>query len=205
MAVWKFVDLNVPEAKILADLSGIENDLETTAQLCDLILNQLKTQGIKEHIFLEALTAAALVRYARSFTIGVRRKLPDSIIAILSEQELTDHMWFKDLRDKNIAHSVNAFEENHVVAHLVPEEVGPKGVSSISVQQSRLSLLSFENYKRLNTLSLKLKDQVTQRIKAEKEKVLQAARKLPVDELYERVDSPSTFSTQVDVSKPRKS
>jgi len=204
MATWKFVDLTIPEAKLLADLTGIENDLEATNQICDLILNQMAL-GTTESRFLEALTTAALVRYARSFTSGVRQRLPDSIINTLSEEQLTDHKWFINLRDKYIAHSVNAFEENHVVAYLVPEEVGHRRVSSISVQQSRLLCLSYDDFNRLKTLSLELKKQVAQSIKSEKERVLQTARKLPVDNLYDQVDSPSTFTPRVDVSKARKS
>src|SRR5712691_10749508 len=136
MAVYRYVNLDIREAQLLSDLTGIEHDLKATVTLCNRLEAALKdTFEGRQHdlITLETFTTAALVRYARSFTSGVRARLPKQILQGLPPKLLDDHRWFKALRDKYVAHSVNAFEENMVVAYLAPEELGTREVQSISV------------------------------------------------------------------------
>jgi len=203
MAVWRFVNLDIPEAQFLADLTGVEEDLKATAEICDLLLGEF-AKGPSNLSLLEALTSAALVRYARPFLSGVRTRIPASVFDGLSQQQRADHQWFKELRDKYIAHSVNAFEENQVVAYLFPEERESRGVSNIEVQQTRLASLGTEDVQRLKALSLDLQRWVEQLIKAEKQKVLAIARSLPVDALYHKVDPPARAATRADAGKSRK-
>ena len=203
MAVWRFVNLNIPEAQLLADLTGIENDLDAAAAICDLLLKEL-AEGQPSVRLIEALTASALVRFARSFKSGVRSGIPESVFEGLSPEQLADHQLFIDLRDKYIAHSVNAFEENQVVAYLVPEERGPRSVSSISVQQNRIASLGTSDANRLKALSLELRQRVARILEAENQKVLIAARALPVDVLYNQVDPSPKVATDADAGKPRK-
>jgi hypothetical protein len=41
MAVWRYISFNVPEAQRLADLIGVDHDLQSTAEICDLLLEVL--------------------------------------------------------------------------------------------------------------------------------------------------------------------
>lgn len=149
MAVWRFVNFDRPETQRLADLTGIANDLEATEEICDLLRENLQKLPSSGRI-LDALSSAALVRYARAFASGVRTRTPKSLVDDLSEALRKDHEWFLELRDKYVAHSVNPFEENQVVVYLVPEERGPKGVSTVEVQQQRLLSLGLDDTERLN-------------------------------------------------------
>lgn len=51
---------------------------------------------------------------------------------------------FKDLRDKWIAHSVNAFEENDVLLWLMPLERGQMEIMDATVRERRVIRLSEE-------------------------------------------------------------
>jgi hypothetical protein len=207
MAVYRYVNLDIREAQLLADLTGIEHDLKATVTLCDRLEAALKdTFEGRQHdlITLETLTTAVLVRYARSFTSGVRARLPKQILQGLPPKLLDDHRWFKALRDKYIAHSVNAFEENMVVAYLAPEELGTREVQSISVQQSRLASLGLDDVDCLRVLCQELCTRVSELIEQERARVLEVARKLPVDQLYTQEGRAPTVVTRKTVEQSRK-
>jgi hypothetical protein len=202
MAVWRFVNLNIKEAQLLADLTGIQTDLEATEGICDLLSKEINKGNYDIHL-IDALTSAALVRYARSFTSGVRMQIPESVTKLLSPELQEEHEWFINLRSKYTAHSVNAFEDHQVVAYLVPEETGPRGISSISVQQARLACLGSSDIAKLRTLCSELRKHVVVLIEQENVKVLEAARKIPVDQLYTQEDPPPRLATKKDVIKSR--
>lgn len=103
-----------------------------------------------------------------------------------------------------MAHSVNAFEGNQVVAYLVPEEKGPKGISSITVQTLRLSALGSDNIADLKTLCAALMKQVDALTEEEKIKVLEAAKQIPIDKLYALKAEPPVIPKHCDVAKKRK-
>lgn len=203
MADYRFVNLNIPEACLLADLVSQAEDLQAIADWCDLALAEF-SKGSSVVGLHEALTNAAVVRYSRCFAKGVREKIPNTLLCGLPENQNTDHEFFIALRNQYIAHSVNVFEETKIVAYLVPEEIGPRGVASIGIQHVRLGSLGAQHFNRLKALSLELHRRVSIIIHEEERKVLDAARKLPVDGLYSQVDPPMKVTVDSDVNKPRK-
>jgi hypothetical protein len=65
----------------------------------------------------KALYTAALIAYARCFGTGKRKtKLDESIFAGDAAHLLERHRYWKNTRDKHLAHSVNAFELMHAAA-----------------------------------------------------------------------------------------
>jgi len=56
-----------------------------------------------------SLWTTALITYVRCFTSGVRTRLDRSIFGD-DEEMLRKHDYYKDIRDKHLAHSVNPFE-----------------------------------------------------------------------------------------------
>jgi len=205
MAVWGFVNFFVPEAQRLADLTGVENDLATVQSYC-VHLKRLGAANVPEELNLRlALCVAAIATYGRTTGSGVRSGIAFEQLERLSSDDRQTHQYFKDLRDKWVAHSVNAFEENHVVAHLVPEEGGPKGVCGISVQHRRVMGLSTHDIESLERLSKSLSAVVRTDIAAENERVLLLARSQPIDEMYARSDGPSPIigRGRHDAGRPR--
>lgn len=68
---------------------------------------------------LRSLWIAALVTYGRCFHKGKRRHLNESVFDGQPEAVLVWHRYFKDTRDKHIAHSVNPFEINATGVHVL--------------------------------------------------------------------------------------
>jgi hypothetical protein len=192
MAVWRFVDFCVKETQKLADLTGIAADLQATENICDLVLSNSAKQP-QDFMLLEALCAAAIIRYGRSFGSGVRYSVSDrikNIINALPKISQEFHEYFDDLRDRWIAHSINAFEENIVHAYLTPEERGPRGISSISVQHQRVATLDIDHIRILRALAAEIRGKIDVLIEEEKKTALEYARSLPADDFYIQVDDP---------------
>jgi hypothetical protein len=166
MATWRYVSLNLEEARLLADLAGVEQDLVVAESFCDLLFEERRESPGRGKVppnpeLWEALTVAASVRYARAFASSVRTKIcktmVETVVKDLPAELASDHQRYIVFRNKYIAHSVNQFEENRVVAYLVPEERGPRGVASISVQHERLVSLGMGDAKRLKALCVEMR------------------------------------------------
>jgi len=204
MATWTFVDFNVPQAQRLADLTGIEYDLGQADRYCELISQRRNAQSMEEWEMLGALCAAAIVNYGRTLTSGVRSGITKDQIELLPPDLQAAHHYFKALRDKWITHSVNAYEGSHVVAYLVPEERGPRAVSSISVQHSRVALLAQDDVEKLRVLVHELKSIIRREIETERRSVLEYAQSLPVDPFYAGEGSAVQIPTRSEAGRPRR-
>ena len=144
MADWPAVLFNESESYALADLTGAATDLSSTIALCQLYIDEAQRDQPGVHI-LEAVCAAALVRYGRALGSGVRTGLQVSdVLAGLAPEDREMNRDFKDLRDKWIAHSVNAFEENDVLLWLMPLERGQMEIMDATVRERRVIRLSEE-------------------------------------------------------------
>jgi hypothetical protein len=206
MAVVRFVKFCVKKAQLLADITGVEADLRATEDICRLLIEK-KLEFEPDEPLLgttlkEALCSAALIRYGRSFNSGIRAKIPEDIIASLPVEQQEAHQYFENLRNKWIAHSVNDFEENTVVAYLTPEERGPRKISQICVQHAHVTCLGGQDILRLKNLAAEVRERIAVIIKSENQKVLKYAQSLPVDQFYVQKDS--FKAPGKDAKKPRK-
>jgi len=205
LATWEFIEFNTPETKLLADLEGISGDLSATKEICERYIKGSTDSSFENILLQESLCAAAIIRYGRSFGTGVRRWDQQTILDSLTDRLKRAHDYFKDLRDKWIAHSVNSFEENIVQVYLVPDERGPKGVSSISVTQNRVVFLSLNDIELLVELAEAVNQQVQVLIQQEKGKALAYLQTLPVESLYAKLANPPKQPKAKHYSKPRTS
>ncbi|HBE90403.1 MAG TPA: hypothetical protein DDW41_04315 [Candidatus Andersenbacteria bacterium] len=203
MVTYRYITIDLPEAELLADLEGIRQDLMGAIENCDLIIKNMKT-GSSDFKFLEAVSSSAVVRYARSFNTGVRATIPKYLLDDMSDEQRRDHSYFINLRDKHIAHSVNVYEENEVVAYLTPEERGQRGVQSISVQHKRVLSIGDGSAMCLKALCSYLLQRIENLIITEKEKLMAVLNAIPVDELYAMKARSPRPSSEQDVSRPRR-
>ncbi len=151
-----------------------------------------------------ALCVAALISYGRTFASGVRSGITKGQLERLPQELQRWHAYLKDIRDKFVAHSVNAFEENSVKVYLVPEEHGERAVSSVSVQGGRVMMLSPSDMASLKELAVALVRIIEADADAEKKNVLAYAQSLPVDQLYEAEAGPAFDPAASDVATARK-
>jgi hypothetical protein len=205
------VDFSISEAQWLADLHGIENDLRDTDKLCTkslALMRPMPTQDegaadwLNDSWLAWELSFAAVIKYGRTFGSGVRSGIPVSWINQLPDTYKASHKYFKDIRDKFVAHSVNAFEDNQVFAYLSPQ-FAPVEVSSITVDTGRFVSLSSEDLLNLKSLAGALKQLVQQEIAVEKSRVLGIARSLPLADLLARETDNRPLPSAEDVGKRR--
>ena len=205
------VDLSIKEAQWLADLHGIDNDLRDVVKLCNKCLDLMQalappdsnpTDWLDKSWLSGEISFAAVVKYGRTFASGVRSSIPGSWITSLPSDYQDKHHYFKNLRDKFIAHSVNAFEDNQVFAYLHPQ-FEPSGVKSITVDTGRCMSMSAGDVASLKRLVETLQQMVRYEITLETARILEIAKNMPLSELLNRETENRPIPSNDDVAKPR--
>jgi hypothetical protein len=112
--------LDLPEARDAEEWHSVYRDLEFAIDVTNYLLRvmgQRESQGegfrsVGTSGFLEkALYTAALIAYMRCFGTGKRKtKLDEGIFSGDAAHMLYRHRYWKDTRNKHLAHSVNAFD-----------------------------------------------------------------------------------------------
>lgn len=192
MAVWRYVHFEHPEAQRLADLNGVSYDLELVSSICERYLQTDYTASSDDLLVAQSLFVSAVVTYGRTLGSGVRSGVTREQIDQLSEPLQLRHQYFKDIRDKFVAHSVNAFEENCVKLYLTPAERGERSVSSIGLGHSRVATLSHKDLAELQELVAAVLGIVKEEMDKEQKRLLELARSLQVDDFY-NAPEPAAF------------
>jgi hypothetical protein len=185
MVEFRYVHFEHPEARRLADLNGVSYDLGLVSSLCDHYLSIDHCASSDNLLLAQALFMSAVVTYGRTFGSAVRSGVKRNQIDLLSEDLQLRHQYFKDLRDKFVAHSVNAFEENCVKLYLQPVERGGPGVSSIGLGHARVATLSYENIEQLKGLAAEVLALVENEMEVERARLLEFSKTLPLEEIYQ--------------------
>ena len=179
MAINDFVELNLPEAAALADLTGVQFDLQSAKEFA-LKLRELLSADRPDYSLVDPLSTATLVRYSRAFVTGVRKPLREEALQELSDSQRRKHEYFRNLRDKHIAHSVNCFEESVPVARYWIERVETEGITSISCNHHVVTGLGSRDLDALVELVDLLLRFVKKKIKEEETRLLATVRAMPL-------------------------
>jgi hypothetical protein len=115
MATNAFIEFRLDEAQALADYTSIAFDLRTSREFAAAILEENRKPEPNFSLS-DPFMVATIIRYARAFAGGVRLKLYEEAVSILTDQQRSKHDHFIHIRDKYIAHSVNDFEESEPIA-----------------------------------------------------------------------------------------
>jgi hypothetical protein len=188
-------DFCIPEAKWMSDLTGIHNDLEAVMRICERVQNDANNfkfePGVNvlamldERMLASDLVCAAIVRFMRTHGTGVRNGIPSSWVEDLPIDLRDANTYFKNLRDKFIAHSVNPLEDNQVFAWV-------KGYGTLGAQVTHVDaspgryLLGSHDAALLGRLTNTLLARVSREIEAESSRLLGIARSLSIDEVCKR-------------------
>lgn len=199
-------DFSIPEAQRLSDLTGVDVDLEATVRICERCDRLNKELGAPpegdpflwwdDFQALGDLMFAAVVRYGRMFNSGVRKGIPQEWLSCLEGDLAENHVYFKALRDKYVAHSVSQLEDNQVFVLLSPQFSEQQEPSHVTVDRGRLLGISKEDIQRLKTLAGVLRKRVATEIDTESKRLLEIARGMPIEQIHARttqsVPIPST-------------
>lgn len=101
--------LTTPNTEKQRHLEGAMFDMKRVADLCREYV--AATEADASRPVQDALWMSAVVLYARCFNGGVRQRVDTSILDSVPGDAQKAHEHFIDLRDKFVAHSVNAYEQ----------------------------------------------------------------------------------------------
>lgn len=164
--------LELEEAKDAEAVMGLCSDLNYVVKLTQLLVRMEQQgesaesiEGVREvhfgagggysddNLIKRALWEAALVAYARCFHKGKRKSLNESVLEGQDEEMLVYHRYFKDTRDKHIAHSVNPFESFVTGAYLADLDSNPRltGVFNMEMRRAGEHVSTVQKLERLAT------------------------------------------------------
>ena len=183
----------VLEAARLASLGGVERDLRGALATCDLLLAQSPPKLTNLPLW-EALSCAVVVRYSRCFVTGVRESLDPIALTALRADFAELHDYLIMLRNKHIAHSVNAFEENDVVLQISSDFNSSAEIYYVGTAHSRHAGLSLSAPPRIREHVAWLHGWVQEEMRREGIALLPAVRRHSLEELLAfgppQLDSP---------------
>lgn len=194
------VDFN--EAKILADLGSIVQDLTSTMEICERLIKLLKADS-KNVILIESLWTTALIKYARCFNSGKRFGLDESIFDGFQGNPRGVHRFYINLRNKHIAHSVNPFEQVQVGLVLSSEDDEEKKIIGVATFSTKLITLQHDSVFQLGCLAKIIRDKVSLLAKQYEEKTRERGEKIPTTELYKFSRIKITIPGSEQSDKPR--
>lgn len=198
MPSYSFIELAPrEEAEVFVDYTSIEHDLRTSRDFAELYLTEYPKVGSPRGL-VEALMVAMIIRYARSFGGGVRRSKLPKPDNVLTKEEIVCHEFYMALRDKYIAHSVNAYEECQLVARFWDHKVQSDGINEVGCIHTRVAGLSEQDARHIIDLIDTWLEHVAKKLRDEKEKLLTLIRKEPFEKLLQGSPGPKTL----DLSKP---
>jgi hypothetical protein len=203
VATHTFVDLHIPEAAVLADLTGIEADLRRAREYAQVLDSQMRSAK-PDWDLVEGLSAAVAVVYSRAFGPGVRANLREDDLACLSPGQRDAHDRLRAYRDKHVAHSINAFEHNQPRAHYCLERVESEGITGIGCSHGRVSSLSSRDVANVIELTAVLLQYVGARIKEEQTKLLGVVRAMPLTEILAGGQGAFRVDSDTPVDRPRR-
>jgi hypothetical protein len=185
MATYRCVPLDSPAANRLAEMQGIVVDLERVAHCVQRFLD---TKDPLDIVASGCVATAAVVLYARCFTTGTRPKIPESVIESLPDRLRAQHFLIRNLRDKYLAHSVNAFELNRTTV-CVPDSPTPgwePDATALGLHHHWLACPPKKLMVDLSKLASEVRRGVMAWVESEKPLVLEEVRRIPVADLCKR-------------------
>lgn len=188
-----------PEAARLASLIGIQNDLIGVIGYCE----RLAEEGAHKLDFtsVEAFSAAAVVRYARCFSTGVRQWLSIDLLSKAEAHLQQAHEHFMHLRSKHIAHSVNPLEENTVTVFLSEDMKSSEEIKTVNSSHGRVLGLLPAAAEALKELAQWVLGQVLQEAEAERARLIPIVQSYSLDELKAMGETTAIGAPRVDVSR----
>jgi hypothetical protein len=135
---------NPPVETRLPDIHGWMQDIHSAHKFANRLFDGLNAKN-PDPVVLDALTTAALVRYSRCFTSGIRARLSIDKLPTALPADIDLHKKLCRIRDSHIAHPVNQQEVHalYLILDSSPEATtGALGISSFS--STRLTLDEIE-------------------------------------------------------------
>ncbi|QHC67412.1 hypothetical protein GSU68_13120 [Rathayibacter sp. VKM Ac-2759] len=176
------VEVKTESAPELKDLASVRADFSMAKMLLSCYLEKDLEHSAPEPGESDALWLAAVTLYGRAFSKGVRRHGRAELNAFGADSRAS-HDFFLDLRNKFVAHSVNALEAGAVFADLYSPD-GPLGIASIGEAYVSVTRMSRSTAQDLHDLCAQHEEALTRRIEVLHQKIGQELSALGPELLY---------------------
>jgi hypothetical protein len=181
------VALDLPSAQILADQTGIIQDLQFVMDCCKRLLTEMaKPEEDRDGVVPQALWTSALVAYARCFSKSKRFGLitEDVQNLPLHGAVMNFHKWVIEERNKLTAHPADPLEAAKIGAALSPPGRAQRQVEGIAIFSASHVLIDAIGVRQLGGLASELARQTAQKAQEQQDSVLADAQQLNIDSLY---------------------
>jgi len=189
--------IETPAAQDLAGIAGVVFDLSFAADAVARLL-AIPEKARDDNTLTRALWSSALIAYMRCFSEGVRYSLNPTIFSAIPAADVA-HQFFRDLRNKHIAHPVNAFEDCGVGLLVPPDTTEVSGVGELLWFQVTPDEQKMKVFQSLTQHALQWANAERQRLTSV---VIAEGRKLSKQELHNL--KPPRLTPPVSVTKVRK-
>jgi hypothetical protein len=182
------VPLDTEAARTLADQAAIIQDLQFVMDCCRRLLAELdKTAEERDAVVPQALWSAALVAYARCFGRGKRFGLTSEDVQALPLQGavMKYHQWVIRERATLTSHPANPFDVAKVGAALTAPGSAKRQIEGIAVLANSHVLVDDIGVRQLGGLASELAKQTAEKAQAQQDRVLDDAREMGLDKLYQ--------------------
>jgi hypothetical protein len=179
--------LKGPEAMALSKLHSFHMDIFHVCSFCNAIDEIREKNPHKRAVGPEAdaLRIAIVITYIRMFNSGVRLgdfAMKDLVAELYDSAEKDLHDYVFDLRNKNIAHSVNVFEEFFATVNLDASTTPPK-VVSIGCDGIQTHGVNDGDIARLREMVIKLRNGLAKEVEREQQALLAVAQKMTPEQI----------------------
>jgi len=170
--------LPVAEARLLASMESVKQDLLGVIEYCDRL--EALDSNRPDFFLWDALCSGAVVRYARCFSSGARHQLRHDLFDGATQEHRELHDYLIAVRSKHVAHSVNWFEETEVTAMIREDD---NSIHSVAAGHGRVVGLDSDMPGHIRHLVQWLLSHVEEVIAQERPKLLAVAQALGADKI----------------------
>jgi hypothetical protein len=184
----------------LEDIASLRRDIEL-AKLFATEHQRVSESIVSSRSPESSLAIASVVMYGRAFATGVRGTKPE--VDDLPEELREFHQHIIDLRNKHVAHSVNAHENVAVIAYLTNNSFQPSGIVRLGQVHMEYQPMTITEAETLVTLCDAHLERLAVRSNRIRQRVFAELQELGKDGVYGFPDLAPSTST-ANVGKPRK-
>lgn len=184
----------------LADIYAILQELKFVIE-SSMRLANLYDQKSNDETQKRALYSAALQSYSRCFTSSNRKHLNPNIYSDLEGEPLACHKMYLGMRNRHLAHSVNAFEQMKIGLSLAPVETGIKEIIGVGCYTMLLVYADAENMRQLARLADVARRHLETEIEKLQNEIIKVANQKNINDFY--VQPNLRFTAQGDTESSR--
>ncbi len=196
-------EVDYRKAKELADLTSLIQDLDYCIKTCERLITSLESKT-EDPILQTSLWTSVLISYARCFATGKRFGISEEFLSKLDGDPIGAHRYYINMRDKNVAHSVNPFEQVKIGLLLQDPKIDKKVIGVVNLAQRHLTAKK-DGVDTLRRLCVVIRNQLLNDWKVCQDETLKVGQTLPIDELYSKSQMQTITPGPDDAGKPRNS